>query len=121
MKRVFVILLLFLSITFGVAQSSILDEYIKTALESNLALQQKEYSYQKSLEALKESKRMFLPTVSLEARYSLADGGRTVTLPFGDMMNPVYKNLNAVIVSRNKLSLISVLYVFNFQSVEIAL
>jgi len=79
----------------------VLDTYINTALENNLTLQQKEYSYQKSLEALNEAKRMFLPTVSFEARYTVAEGGRTVIIPFGDMINPAYNNLNAVNQSIN--------------------
>ncbi|MBI9070124.1 MAG: TolC family protein [Melioribacteraceae bacterium] len=101
MKRIFILFLFFLSITSVFAQSNILDNYINAALDSNLTLQQKKYSYQKSLEALKEAKRMFLPTVSFEARYTVAEGGRTVTIPFGDMMNPAYNNLNSVNQSLN--------------------
>ncbi|MFT7381565.1 MAG: outer membrane protein [Roseivirga sp.] len=96
MNRVIVLLLSFLSTTATLAQSDVLDAYIQTALESNLALQQKEYSYQKSLEALNEAKRMFLPTLSLNASYTAAEGGRTVELPFGDMVNPIYNNLNQI-------------------------
>ncbi len=85
-----------LSTTSVVAQNDILDAYIDTALQSNLALQQKEYSYQKSLEALKESKRMFLPTVSINASYTVAEGGRILEIPFGDLLNPIYNNLNQI-------------------------
>jgi len=101
MNRIIVFFLTFLSSTSAFAQNNIIDTYIQTALDSNLALQQKEYSYQKSLEALNEAKRMFLPTVSFEARYSVAKGGRTVTIPFGDMINPAYNNLNAINESLN--------------------
>ena len=96
MNRILVLLLSFLSTTLVFAQGNVLNSYVQSALESNLALQQKEYSYQKSLEALNEAKRMFLPTVSFETRYSVAHGGRTVEIPFGDMMNPVYNNLNTI-------------------------
>lgn len=96
MKTLLTLTFLLLSISSAFTQESVLDSYIQTALDSNLALQQKEYSYQKSLEALKEAKRMFLPTVYLDARYSVADGGRTVDIPFGDMLNPVYANLNQI-------------------------
>ncbi len=78
------------------AQENMLDTYINQALESNIALQQKEYSYEKSLEALKEAKRMFLPTLSFNASYTLAHGGRTITIPIGDMMNPLYANLDVI-------------------------
>ena len=77
-------------------QNSAIDGYIDQALECNLALKQKEYSYTKSLEALKEAKRMFFPVVSLQARYSRAEGGRTVMVPFGEIMNPAYDNLEVI-------------------------
>lgn len=96
MNKIFLLFLVFLSTSSAFAQENILDSYIHTALESNLALQQKEYSYQKSLEALNEAKRMFLPTVSLNASYTVAEGGRTVEFPIGDMINPVYNNLNQI-------------------------
>ncbi len=85
----------FMSLTIY-SQENILDAYIDKALKNNITLQQKEYSYQKSLEALKESKRMFLPTVSAEASFTRAEGGRTIDFPVGEMMNPVYSNLDAV-------------------------
>ncbi|KUK75958.1 MAG: Outer membrane efflux protein [Proteiniphilum acetatigenes] len=78
------------------SQNSVIDRYVDQALESNIALKQKEYSYTKSLEALKEAKRMFFPIVSLQARYSRAEGGRTVVVPFGEIMNPAYDNLEAI-------------------------
>ncbi|MCB0675202.1 MAG: TolC family protein [Saprospiraceae bacterium] len=73
-----------------------LENYLQQALESNIALQQKELSYEKSLAALKEAKAMFLPTVAIEARYSRARGGRAIEFPVGDLLNPVYDNLNLV-------------------------
>lgn len=33
---------------------------------------------------------MFLPSVSIEARYSRAGGGKIIEFPVGDLMNPVY-------------------------------
>lgn len=78
------------------AQSSPLDGYIQEALNNNIALQQKNLSYQRSLEALKEAKAMFVPKLSLEARYSMAEGGRAIVLPIGDLVNPVYQNLNLI-------------------------
>lgn len=100
-KNIVLFLSLFLSITSVFSQNNILDSYIQTALKNNLTLQQKEYSYQKSLEALKEAKRMFLPTVSFNTSYTVAEGGRMVELPIGDMINPVYDNLNQINQSFN--------------------
>ena len=96
MNRILILFLVFLSTTSAFAQNNVLDTYIQTALEDNLALQQKEYSYQKSLEVINEAKRMFFPTISFNASYTVAEGGRTVEIPFGDMLNPIYQNLNKI-------------------------
>lgn len=78
------------------AQNGALDQYIGQALSSNISLQEKNLSYEKSLEALKEAKALFLPQLALNARYSVAQGGRTIDFPIGDLLNPVYQNLNTI-------------------------
>ncbi len=94
-RKIVFVITCFVTLTIH-SQETILNAYVEKALENNITLQQKEYSYQKSLEALKESKRMFFPTVSADASYTRAEGGRTIDFPVGEMMNPVYSNLNAV-------------------------
>ena len=91
----YIILLFFLGAINLKAEDSILKKYIKTGLENNLALKQQDISIQKSTIALKEAKGMFYPSLSLNARYSRAGGGRTIDFPVGDMLNPVYSTLNA--------------------------
>lgn len=76
------------------AQEAPLQQYLNTALESNIALQQKQLSYEKSLAALQEAKGLFFPRLSVQARYSVARGGRSFTIPVGDLVNPIYQNLN---------------------------
>ncbi len=76
-----------------------LDDYIRMGLENNLALKQKETSYRKSLETLKEARGLFFPNISLNARFSVAEGGRTIDLPIGDLLNPVYATLNQILHS----------------------
>ncbi len=71
-----------------------LDSYIKYGLENNLSLKQKLYSYDKSIIALKQAKALFMPDISFNARYSVANGGRVIDFPVGDMLNPVYSTLN---------------------------
>jgi len=66
-------------------------------LENNLALQQKNFSYQQSQAVLKEARGLFMPSVSLEARYSRAGGGRIIEFPAGDMLNGVYSTLNSML------------------------
>ncbi|MCB0560736.1 MAG: TolC family protein [Lewinellaceae bacterium] len=97
MKRSIPAILAFLYLsTFAGAQESPLKAYIHTALESNVALQRQGLSYEKSLAALEEAKALFFPRLSIQARYSVARGGRAFTIPIGDLMNPVYQNLNQI-------------------------
>jgi len=92
MKAVFI---LYFSCLIMVASSQeVLKEYIKQGLENNLALQQKEATYRQSLEALKEARGLFFPEISLNARYTVSEGGRVIEFPAGDLMNPVYTTLN---------------------------
>jgi outer membrane protein len=62
-------------------------------LKNNLALQQKEFSYQKSLQALKEARGSYFPSLDILARYTRAGGGRTFEMPIGDIANPIYEAL----------------------------
>ena len=97
MKLAFVICLpLFISHILHGQESEILDSYIREGLSNNLALQQKTASYNQSLAALKEARGMFMPSISLNARYTVAEGGRTIVFPVGDLLNPVYSTLNAL-------------------------
>ncbi|HYF32207.1 MAG TPA: TolC family protein [Chitinophagaceae bacterium] len=77
------------------------NEYVTTALENNLVLKEKKLSLEKSLVALKEARTLFLPTTWFEAQYTLAQGGRSIDLPVGDLLNPVYKSLNQLTGSNN--------------------
>jgi outer membrane protein TolC len=89
------------SATAGVGDESetdpILDRYVDIGLENNLALRQKDFSYEKSLKALFEAKGMFFPKVEIAARYTRAGGGREIEFPVGDLMNPVYATLNQLL------------------------
>ena len=79
------------------AQNEVLDGYVREGLANNLALRQKTLSAQRAMAALREARGMFLPSVSIEARYSRAGGGRIIDIPIGDLMNPVYYTLNKLI------------------------
>ncbi len=95
MRKTYICILCFLSpalICSG--QESVLDTYIETGLENNLALKQKLASYDKSIQALREAKGLFLPHVSINARYTVAAGGRII--PVGDMFAPLVDNLNGL-------------------------
>ena len=79
----------------GFSQSK-LDNYIQTGLKSNEVIKQHNFDINKSMYALQEARSLFYPTVSLNANYTKADGGRTIDIPIGDMLNPVYSTLNQI-------------------------
>ncbi|MCP4152348.1 MAG: TolC family protein [bacterium] len=111
MKRKSVILSILFSVLLSVMCSDLLsasgnagtaapnlERYIATGLENNLALKQRQFFLKESLQALKEAKGMFLPSISIEARYSRAGGGRVIEMPIGDMVNPMQDTLNQLLV-----------------------
>jgi len=73
-----------------------LEGYIKMGLQNNEVIRQHNFDITKSIYALKEAHSLFYPTVSLNANYTKADGGRTIDIPIGDMLNPVYSTLNQI-------------------------
>ncbi|MFD2034607.1 TolC family protein [Belliella marina] len=80
---------------------TILDGYIQEGFAKNQSIQQQGIALEKSIYALKEAKSLFLPNVAFHTDYFLADGGRTVDFPAGDMLNPVYGTLNQLTNSSN--------------------
>jgi outer membrane protein TolC len=85
----------------GIAQEGVLKTYIDIGLESNLALKQKESAWRVSQAALMEARSLFYPNLSLNARYTVSDGGRIIEFPVGDLLNPVYSTLNILTASSN--------------------
>ncbi len=71
-----------------------LDRYIQLGLENNLVIQTRQVSLDKSMLALREARSYFLPSSYLDAQYTLAQGGRNISIPVGDLLNPVYQTLN---------------------------
>ena len=71
-----------------------LQGYIETGLQGNLVMKQKNISLQQSLLALKEARSWFYPSADFTGDYNWAEGGRTIDLPIGDLLNPVYSTLN---------------------------
>jgi outer membrane protein len=92
-NRVLVLLLLCGTPGLLLAQGP-LDQYIQEGLGSNLVLKEKQISLQRGLLGLQSAKRLFLPSVNFSGTYTLAAGGRSISLPVGDLMNPVYATLN---------------------------
>ena len=93
-SRNFIIVILSGLTLSSAGQEETLDNYIDEGLENNLSLKQKEVNYLKSMEVLKQSRALFFPDISLNARYTAAEGGRVIEFPVGTMLNPVYQSLN---------------------------
>jgi outer membrane protein TolC len=74
--------------------SPILDNYLRIGLDSNLALHQRNFDLQRSLLDLKRARAQFYPQAAVSSQYTLADGGRTQSIPVGDLLNGVYSTLN---------------------------
>lgn len=88
------LVLLLASPFFAKAQQEVLDAYIQEALANNLVLKQKNVSLEQSMLALQQARSLYLPTSWLEGQYTLAQGGREINIPVGDLLNPVYSTLN---------------------------
>jgi outer membrane protein TolC len=74
--------------------ASVAGQLVSEALESNLALQQRRIGLEQARAALAEARGRYLPRLDVSARYSRAEGGRTIDIPVGDLVNPVYRTLN---------------------------
>lgn len=92
MKYLYITTCLFVG--FISTSQEILDRYIDEGLANNQSIREHEIAYEKSVFALKEAKSLFLPSIAFMADYFMADGGRTVDFPAGDLLNPVYNSLN---------------------------
>jgi len=77
-------------------QKSVLDEYIATAFQQNITLQQKTIQVEKAMIALKTAQSLYQPTVAFQGGYQSGEGGRSIAFPVGDLLNPVYSTLNAL-------------------------
>ncbi|HET9445386.1 MAG TPA: TolC family protein, partial [Steroidobacteraceae bacterium] len=73
---------------------AVVERYVAEGLRSNLALQGESLEVERAAQALAAARARFFPEVSLQARYSRAEGGREFTIPLGTTLNPVYSTLN---------------------------
>jgi outer membrane protein TolC len=78
---------------------SIIEDYVQAGTASNLALADQSLEVERSQAALAAARARFLPEVALDARYTRADGGREITLPLGQLLNPAYQTLNDLLVA----------------------
>jgi outer membrane protein TolC len=70
------------------------DALVADALDANLELDGAGATVTARLAALDQARARYLPALDFQARYTGADGGRTIEFPVGDLLNPVYATLN---------------------------
>lgn len=93
MKSLIKLFIIFIMMMNAQAQSK-LEQYILEGIEKNIVLQQKKISYEKAITALHIATSYFFPSLNLQANYTSGEGGRSIAIPVGDMMNPAYQTLN---------------------------
>jgi outer membrane protein len=102
LKQLFPVKILFgliwlISVESKAQSGGVLDTYIQEGISNNLMLQNKHISLEQSLLTLKDAKSLFLPAADFGANYTLANGGRQILLPIGDLLNGVYSSLNTLL------------------------
>ena len=72
-----------------------LTGYLADALASNASLKAQDFAVEAAAQGLGAARARRAPQLSLNARYTVADGGRaSIRIPTGDLVNPVYQTLN---------------------------
>jgi outer membrane protein len=82
--------------------AAVIDEYVREGLASNLGLRAQTLEVERATAALDEARARYFPDLSLAARYSKSDGGRTIDIPLGTMLNPVYQTLNEMLMAQGQ-------------------
>lgn len=78
---------------------AVVEALIGQAMADNLALRSQSVDVEIALVRLREARSHFQPKIDFAARYTRADGGRTIDLPIGDLMNPAYDALNQLLAA----------------------
>jgi outer membrane protein len=81
---------------------TVVERYVAEGLRSNLALQSQSLEVERAAQALAAARARFLPEVSLQARYTRAEGGREFSIPLGTTLNPVYSTLNDLLAAQGQ-------------------
>ena len=82
-------------------RSAVLEAYVQEGLTRNLALQQQTNLQEQYAERVKQADGLRMPSIGFNANYTMAAGGRSIELPIGDLLNPVYSTLNDLTGTNN--------------------
>ena len=80
----------------------IIAEYVRDGLQSNLALKRDSLEVERSQAALDAARARFFPEFALAASYARSDGGRSIDLPLGTLVNPIYTTLNQLLAAQGR-------------------
>lgn len=83
---------------------TVVADYVADGLRSNLTLRSEALEVEKAAQALAEARARFLPELSLQARYTRAQGGREFSLPLGAALNPAYSTLNDLLAAQGQVA-----------------
>ena len=92
----YLLLFCFLAVTEVSFSQTALDDYIKQGLNNNQSIKEQDFLLEKSMYALQEAKSLFLPSITFSTSYTKANGGRTIDIPTGDLLNQTYATLNTL-------------------------
>jgi hypothetical protein len=95
-------ILLFLAFTqITLHSQAVLDQYVRQAIEQNLSIDEKKAIERRQQYALEHAGKLGGPQVDFLTTYTVALKGRSIALPLGDLLNPVYDALNEITMSDN--------------------
>ena len=77
---------------------SVLDQYVKEAIENNPSIREKELLEDKSALSVRHAGQLYGPEIKFLTTYTLAGGGRSIDLPIGDLLNGPYADLNQLLM-----------------------
>jgi outer membrane protein TolC len=81
---------------------AVIDEYVRTGLESNLSLRSQALEIARAQAALDAARARYFPEAEFAARYTKAEGGRQIEIPIADALNPVYATLNELLAAQGR-------------------
>jgi outer membrane protein len=82
--------------------AAVIDSYVREGLKSNLSLRAQSLEVERAAAALDGARARYFPEAGFAARYTRAEGGRTIELPLGDALNPAYQTLNDLLVQQGQ-------------------
>jgi len=75
-------------------EGTILDGYVEEAIQNNLVFRDLDISARAQNLKVDLAKKNWSPQANIDASYLIAQGGRRISFPVGDLFNPAYLTLN---------------------------